>query len=147
MRASAASTRPLPTSTVHGPIRLHAGGRHDLWRTGERRAPFSKDSMTSSSSDTPHPVVELRSLRASSVIVHRVPTDSVDGFLAWQRGITQAAEGLFPGYQTTDVYPPVDGRHQEWVVVVHFDTPEALRRWLDSSVRAEWTARLAPWHG
>ena len=91
--------------------------------------------MTSSSSDTPYPVVELRSLRASSVIVHRVPADSVDSFLAWQRGITQAA-GSFPGYQATDVYPPVNGGHQEWVVVVHFDTPEALRRWLDSSVRS-----------
>jgi hypothetical protein len=97
--------------------------------------------MTSSSSDTAHPVVEFRSLRASSVIVHHVPTDGADGFLAWQRGITQAAES-FPGYQTTDVYPPVDGRHQEWVVVVHFDTPDALRCWLDSSVRSEWTAQL-----
>ena len=97
--------------------------------------------MTSSSPDTPHPVVELRGLRASSVIVHRVPAESADSFMAWQRGITRAAEG-FPGYQATDVYPPVDGRHQEWVVVIHFDTPEALQRWLDSSVRAAWTAKL-----
>jgi uncharacterized protein len=97
--------------------------------------------MTSSSTDTSHPAVALRGLRASSVIVHRVPADNADGFMAWQRGITQAAEG-FPGYQATDVYPPVDGRHQEWVVVVHFDTPETLQRWLDSSVRSEWTAQL-----
>lgn len=107
-----------------------------------RRALVMEDTMNgSSSSDAPHPAMELRGRRASSVIVHRVPTESVDRFLEWQRGITQAAEG-FAGYQATDVYPPADPRSQEWVVVIHFDDREALQRWLDSSVRAEWTAKL-----
>jgi uncharacterized protein len=97
--------------------------------------------MNSSSSDMPRPAVELRGSRASSVIIHRVPADSADRFMEWQRGITQAAEG-FLGYQATDVYPPAERRHQEWVVVIHFDNPEALQRWLDSSVRSEWTAKL-----
>jgi uncharacterized protein len=95
----------------------------------------------SSSSDTPHPAVELRGSRASSVIIHRVPTDSAARFMEWQRGITQTAES-FPGYQATDVYPPADRWHQQWVVVIHFDNPEALQRWLDSSARSEWIAKL-----
>jgi hypothetical protein len=74
-----------------------------------RRALVMEDTMNGSSSDAPHPAVELRARRASSVIVHRVPTESVARFMEWQRGITRAAEG-FAGYQATDVYPPADPR-------------------------------------
>lgn len=78
--------------------------------------------------------------RASSVIVHRVPPDCVERFLAWQRGITQAA-ATFPGYQATDSYPPADAKQHEWVIVLHFDNAEAQQRWLDSPLRAEWIGR------
>jgi antibiotic biosynthesis monooxygenase (ABM) superfamily enzyme len=61
--------------------------------------------------------------------------------MEWQRGITEATES-FPGYQATDVYPPADRQHQEWVAVIHFDTPEALQHWLDSSERSKWIAKL-----
>lgn len=84
--------------------------------------------------------MEVRISRASTVIIHRVPPSGADRFLEWQRGIAAAAEA-FPGYQTTDVYPPADGQ-EEWVVVLHFDKPEALQRWLASSSRAEWLAKL-----
>jgi antibiotic biosynthesis monooxygenase (ABM) superfamily enzyme len=97
--------------------------------------------MNPSSPDAARPFLEVRGARASSVIVHRVPTDCVDRFLEWQRGITRAAEA-FPGYQATDMYPPADPRQPEWVVVIHFTNSEALQRWLDSPVRAEWTAKL-----
>ena len=79
--------------------------------------------------------------RASAVIVQRVPATAVDWFVKWQRGITHAAEG-FPGYQATDFYPPTVRQQHEWVIVIHFDNPEALQRWLDSPVRSEWTAKL-----
>jgi antibiotic biosynthesis monooxygenase (ABM) superfamily enzyme len=78
---------------------------------------------------------------ASSVIVHRPPPDRVEQFLELQRGITEAAKA-FAGYQATDVYPPADRQHAEWVVVIHFDRPETLQRWLDSPVRAEWVDKL-----
>src|SRR5216683_2281978 len=97
--------------------------------------------MNASSPDSPGPLMEVRGARASSVIVHRVPTDCAERFLEWQRGITRAAEA-FPGYQATDVYPPADPKQPEWVVVIHFDNSVALQRWLDSPVRAEWTAKL-----
>jgi antibiotic biosynthesis monooxygenase (ABM) superfamily enzyme len=97
--------------------------------------------MNPSSPDPARPLLEVRGARASSVIVHRVPTDCAERFLEWQRGITRAAEA-FSGYQATDVYPPADPRQPDWVVVIHFDNSEALQRWLDSPLRAEWTAKL-----
>ena len=97
--------------------------------------------MSASTPDTPRPPMEVRGSWASSVIVHRVPPDGADRFMEWQRGITRVAEG-FPGYRGTDIYPPAEDRQQEWVVVIHFDDPEDLRRWLDSPERSEWTAKL-----
>lgn len=85
--------------------------------------------------------MEVHRSCASSVIVHRVPVDSVDCFMEWQRGITQVATS-FPGYQTTDIYPPTEDGLLEWVVIIHFDTSEALQRWLHSVERSEWTAKL-----
>jgi antibiotic biosynthesis monooxygenase (ABM) superfamily enzyme len=84
--------------------------------------------------------VEVRVSRASSVIVHRVPSGAADRFLEWERGISQAT-AAFPGYEATDVYPPTEGQ-QDWVVIVHFDNPDALQHWLDSPLRAEWIAKL-----
>jgi uncharacterized protein len=97
--------------------------------------------MDSSSPNTPGPHVQVRGARASSVIVHRVPPDRAEQFLELQRGITEAAKA-FPGYQATDVYPPTERQQSEWVVVIHFDGPETLQRWLDSPVRAEWIGKL-----
>lgn len=85
--------------------------------------------------------MEVRDSRASSVIVHRVPAGSADSFLEWQRGVTQATQS-FPGYRSTDVYPPAGPKQLEWVVVLQFDTPEALQRWIGSPERAAWTAKL-----
>ncbi len=89
------------------------------------------------------PVVpmDIRGARVSTVVVQRVPADRVQRFLECQRGLTQAAEG-FPGYQGTELYPPADDRHQEWVAVIHFDDQESLQRWIDSPVRAEWIKKL-----
>lgn len=81
--------------------------------------------------------------RASSVIVHRVAPEHVERFLAWQQGIIQAA-ATYPGYQLTESYPPLDPALREWVVVLHFDSAEALQRWLDSPLRAEWLGRRPP---
>jgi uncharacterized protein len=85
--------------------------------------------------------MEVRDARASSVIVHRVPVDNTDAFLDWERGISQAAEAS-PGYRGTDIYPPADGGLTDWVVIIHFDEAEDLKRWIDSPARADWSAKL-----
>src|SRR5438093_306835 len=97
--------------------------------------------MNPSSIDSPGPKLEVRGPGASAVIVQRVSADKEERFMALQRGIVQAAQG-FAGYQKVDVYPPSKREHTEWVVVIHFDGPEAMQRWLDSSVRAEWIAKF-----
>jgi uncharacterized protein len=96
--------------------------------------------MDSSSHNTAGLSVLAGGARTSSVIVHRVPPDRVEQFLELQRGITEVAKA-FPGYLATDVYPPADHQQSQWVVVIHFDGPETLQRWLDSPVRAEWIER------
>ena len=87
--------------------------------------------------------MNVAALRASSVIVHRVPPEFVERFLAWQQGIIQAA-ATCPGYQSTESYPPLDPAQREWVIVLHFDNDEAQQRWLASPLRAEWLARRPP---
>ena len=79
--------------------------------------------------------LQPRASRASAVVVQRVPAAAADGFLDWQRGATEAAEG-FAGYCGTDVFPPAEGRGDEWVVLIHFEDEESLARWLDSPERA-----------
>lgn len=83
----------------------------------------------------------VRGSGASSVIVHHVRFEHADRFLELQRGITEVARA-YPGYQTTEVYPPAGRGQEEWVVLVHFDSPETLQRWLDAPERAEWLAKM-----
>jgi len=90
--------------------------------------------------NSPRPVLEVRGARASSVIVQRIPADGVDAFMAWQHGISAAA-AEYPGYQTTEVYPP-SGTQEKWVIILHFDDPRSMQVWLDSEKRAEWIAKF-----
>jgi uncharacterized protein len=85
--------------------------------------------------------IDVRAERVSTVIVHRVPADCEKLFMEWQHGVTRAAEA-FPGYQSTDLYPPANPKQPEAVVVVHFNDGKSLQQWLDSPIRAEWTAKL-----
>jgi hypothetical protein len=91
-------------------------------------------------SEPPFPT-GIRGARVSTVVVQRVPADGVQRFLEFQRGIMKAAEG-FRGYRGTELYPPDDGRHEEWVAVINFDDHESLQCWIDSPARAEWTKQL-----
>lgn len=75
--------------------------------------------------------------RSSALIVQRVSDDRQDAFIQWQRGITGSAKA-FPGYERTDVFPPVPGERAEWYVMVHFRGHDALEQWLNSAARADW---------
>lgn len=85
--------------------------------------------------------MDVRVARASAVVSQRVPAGREDWFLAWQRGISAAAEA-FDGFRGTDVYPPPAGQGEEWITVIHFEESAQLEAWLASPVRAEWVARL-----
>lgn len=84
--------------------------------------------------------MDIRVSEASSVIIHHVDPENAADFLEWQRNIAAAAAQL-PGYQATDVYPPV-GSQLDWVVIVHFATAQALQAWLASPQRTEWLGKL-----
>jgi uncharacterized protein len=84
---------------------------------------------------------EVRGARVSTVVVQRVPASLVPRFLECQRALTEAAK-RFPGYQSTELFPPADEQPEEWVGVIHFDDERSLKRWLDSPVRAESVKKL-----
>ena len=98
-----------------------------------------REGGSSTTTDVTRPL-EVRSARASSVIVQRIPPDASAAFMEWQRGISADAAKC-PGYQTTELFPAV-GEQEEWVAIIHFDDPQTLQHWLDSAKRAEWVAKL-----
>jgi antibiotic biosynthesis monooxygenase (ABM) superfamily enzyme len=87
------------------------------------------------------PRPQLSNSGASSVIVQRVPEKVTELFMGWQNNVTAEAS-QFPGYQSTDVYPPSDSHQQEWVIVLRFDDKKSLQAWLDSPNRAACLAKL-----
>jgi uncharacterized protein len=97
--------------------------------------------MSSPPADDPLVPMDVRGSRVSTVVVQRVPADRLPRFLECQRALTQAAMG-FPGYQSTELFPPADERPEEWVGVIHFDDQQSLEHWLDSPVRAGWVKKL-----
>lgn len=97
--------------------------------------------MNSAPTDDPLVTVDIRRPPVSTVVVQRVSADRVQCFLEFQSGLTHAAKG-FPGYRGTELYPPTDDRHEEWVTVIHFNNPESLQRRIDSPVRAGWIEKL-----
>ena len=84
---------------------------------------------------TASPSAGMRVSRASAAVVQRVPASAADWFLEWQRDTTRVAEA-FPGYGSTEVFPPREGAGDEWVTLFHFEHDAALKTWLDSPERA-----------
>jgi antibiotic biosynthesis monooxygenase (ABM) superfamily enzyme len=80
------------------------------------------------------------------LVATRVKPGREREYRAWQDRIN-AETARFPGFLENEVFPPVPGLQDEWVVLVRFDTPEHLRSWLSSDVRKrllDEAARL--WH-
>jgi uncharacterized protein len=98
--------------------------------------------MSSSASNTGSIEMQMRGVRASTVIVHHVPPEQTDSFLASEKEITRIAKA-FPGYQATEIYPPSPPSTQEWVVIVHFEDHASLQNWIDSPARKECIDKLS----
>jgi antibiotic biosynthesis monooxygenase (ABM) superfamily enzyme len=80
------------------------------------------------------------------VVSTRVKAGREHEYRQWQDTIDREA-ARFPGFMGNEVFPPVPGLQDEWVVVVRFDSTDNLRRWLGSDVRRrlnEEAKRL--WH-
>jgi antibiotic biosynthesis monooxygenase (ABM) superfamily enzyme len=68
------------------------------------------------------------------VVATRVKPGHEREYRAWQQRI-DAEAARFPGFIGNEVFPPVPGLQDEWVVLVRFDSPEHLQGWLVSDVR------------
>ena len=70
----------------------------------------------------------------SAVISFKVPDGLEDAFLKWQQRI-QAAEAEFRGFLRHKIERPIPGLHDEWIVILSFDSDANLNAWLDSPLR------------
>ena len=78
--------------------------------------------------------VERARPTASAVISCHVEPSDVPDFLAWQRKIA-AAEASFPGFRGHKLEAPVPGIHDDWALVLSFDSEDNLNRWIASPQR------------
>ncbi|HWM35905.1 MAG TPA: antibiotic biosynthesis monooxygenase [Streptomyces sp.] len=70
----------------------------------------------------------------SAVISHELKPGKEDDFLRWQGKIEKAQEKS-PGFMGSEMFKPVEGVQENWVVVFRFDSREHLDEWLESDVR------------
>jgi antibiotic biosynthesis monooxygenase (ABM) superfamily enzyme len=78
----------------------------------------------------------------TSVIRHNVTSGKQAAYEAWLHEIVPIASG-FPGHRGVNVIrPPAGG--SEYTVVLHFDTIDNLRSWLDSGERHALIEKVLP---
>jgi uncharacterized protein len=77
-----------------------------------------------------------------SVIRHEIRPGSEQAYEAWTRDIVPIAQ-TFPGHHGVAVIRPPAGTRL-YTVVLHFDTIEHLRGWLESDTRQALLARVEP---
>jgi uncharacterized protein len=70
------------------------------------------------------------------VVTHRVPADQGDAFLEWHKKVVEK-ESKYPGFRGSEVFRPIEGLQDDWVIAYKFDTAEHLDAWLVSEHRRE----------
>ena len=78
----------------------------------------------------------------TSVIRHKVKDGEQPGYEKWLREIVPVA-AHFPGHRGVNVIRPAAGG-SEYTVVLHFDTIDNLRAWLDSGERRALIDKALP---
>ncbi|WP_171074863.1 antibiotic biosynthesis monooxygenase [Nonomuraea basaltis] len=70
----------------------------------------------------------------TAVVSHEVRTGREQDFLRWQHKTLKAQE-KYPGFMGAELFTPVEGIQDRWVVAFRFDTREHLDEWMESDVR------------
>jgi antibiotic biosynthesis monooxygenase (ABM) superfamily enzyme len=70
------------------------------------------------------------------VVTHRVESDDVEEFLAWQERL-RLAESKLDGYRGTELFRPVEGTQDEWTAMYRYEKVSDLEVWLASDERAQ----------
>jgi antibiotic biosynthesis monooxygenase (ABM) superfamily enzyme len=78
----------------------------------------------------------------TTVIHHRPLVDAVGRYEDWLKEITLVAQ-KFAGHQGVNVIRP-HGAGDVYTIVLHFDTVEHLRKWLDSDARRQLVRKIRP---
>lgn len=71
----------------------------------------------------------------TAVVSHEVKPGRERDFVGWQDKILKAQE-KFRGFMGSELFAPVEGIQDRWVVVFRFDTREHLDQWLTSDARS-----------
>jgi hypothetical protein len=109
----------------------------DAWlRSDTRQALLARSQGLFASEPRQHVVAGRDSAQEASgmVVSTRVKPGREREYRAWQARI-DAEAACFPGFLGNEVFPPVPGLQDEWVVLVRFDSPEHVQNWLLSDVR------------
>src|SRR5690242_4979862 len=77
-----------------------------------------------------------------TIIRQRPKVPQTAAYEAWLGEITPVAQG-FPGHRGVNVIRPHEPGGA-YTIVLHFDTLDALRGWLDSDVRARLIEKVKP---
>jgi uncharacterized protein len=83
------------------------------------------------------------SVPVTVVVSRRIKPGREAEYEHWVRGVGEVA-GRFPGHQGINVIRPRDKANPEYVLIFRFDHYYNLKRWTESTERAEWVARVAP---
>ncbi|MDX2105221.1 MAG: hypothetical protein SFY67_02365 [Candidatus Melainabacteria bacterium] len=75
------------------------------------------------------------------VVSQKIAPEKSQAFLDWQKLMTEASS-KFEGYESTEVFPPAEGLHDEWITLVRFNSKSDLDNWVNSSKRAELNAKF-----
>jgi antibiotic biosynthesis monooxygenase (ABM) superfamily enzyme len=70
----------------------------------------------------------------TAVLSHDVKAGREHDFLQWQHKALKAQE-KYPGFMGAELFEPVEGVEDRWVVIFRFDTRDHLDQWLESDVR------------
>jgi uncharacterized protein len=70
----------------------------------------------------------------TTVVSHEVPPGRERDFEHWQDKVLKAQE-RFPGFMGSELFKPVHGVQDRWVVAFRFDTRAHLEEWLASDAR------------
>ncbi|MFH0995910.1 MAG: antibiotic biosynthesis monooxygenase [Pseudomonadota bacterium] len=77
---------------------------------------------------------------ATVVIAQHVRSGKEQDYLSWQTEVNEQCR-TFPGFEATEVVPPVHGIQDDFAVVYRFDTVEHLTAWLRSEIRRSLLVR------
>ncbi|MFF3540307.1 antibiotic biosynthesis monooxygenase [Streptomyces platensis] len=72
----------------------------------------------------------------TAVISHEVRPGCEEGFLSWQQKTLKEQEKA-PGFMGSELFEPVAGVQDNWVVVFRFESRACLDDWLTSDVRSK----------